>query len=148
MNVNRRQFLFRAAPAALGAAIAVEELLKPRATIFLPPRGGWGGRSLGQLWLDYANDVRPLGVAVSIVEDSTRYADSEYVILETMPGAIELHIGQQLTRATARRMRAALTSERVHDGICASAVTDLTPWHPRNSLLAFFDVRKVYRPFA
>lgn len=48
MSLTRRGFLGLLTTAAAGVAIAPElaELLKPRPTIFLPPKGGWasGGR--------------------------------------------------------------------------------------------------------
>ena len=43
--MNRRQFLTRALAGIplLAAPVALLEALEPKRTIFLPPRGGWGG---------------------------------------------------------------------------------------------------------
>ena len=41
MILSRRKFLFGVPLVAVGAGTIVDELLKPRPTIFLPPRGGW-----------------------------------------------------------------------------------------------------------
>lgn len=132
MNLSRRSFLFRAAPAAVGGALALEELLRPSPTIFLPPRGGWGGRSLEQLWLDYANQVRPLGVCVGCMVDHSLKPSEEWLLREQGPGRIVLALGDHLSRATERTMRSALTQTGLPDWLnCQGTFADLLPWVER-----------------
>ena len=120
--MNRRKFLglIAAAPAAL----ILPELLLPNRSFFLPPAGGWAQPHLTDMWLDYANLVRPAGIAVSIVR---RSAIPEIRVVPTAPGLVTLEMPFAIDAETERRMRRALSQPPTYDHYHGT-LASLMPW--------------------
>lgn len=122
MILTRRQFL----AAALPAALILPELVVPNRTFFLPPAGGWVRPSLADLWLNYANRIRPCGIAVSTLTGVRHF--SKPWVGEAAGGRVILSLPVEVDAETERKMRLALTMEPIYDGACTAR--HFIPWEP------------------
>lgn len=124
--MNRRNFLTLAA-AAVPAALILPELLIPRRTFFMPPAGGWAQPSLTDLWLNYANLIRPAGLLVTATTSIVRRPPS---IHERGPGHIELVVPEETDAELRTRMIDALN--KFPPPLCGygypMTYSDLMPW--------------------
>jgi hypothetical protein len=120
--VNRRNFLSLIAAAAPAALIA-PELILPKRTFFLPPAGGWAQPSLADIWLDFANDVRPAGVAVSV---EVNWLIRKAAVYEVKHGHVQLILPEETDAELRDRMLAAMKAPREYGS--AGTLASLMPW--------------------
>jgi hypothetical protein len=120
--MNRRKFL--SLIAAAPAALILPELLLPKRSFFLPPAGGWTQPRLTEMWLDYADLVRPAYVAVNVVRLSTI---PEIRVVETAPWLVTLEMPFAIDAETERRMRRALSQLPTYDHYHGT-IASLMPW--------------------
>jgi hypothetical protein len=120
-TMNRRKFLglLAAAPAAL----ILPELLVPKRTFFLPPATGWAQPSLADMWLDYANEVRPAGVIVSAIQGVLIRRPEARI---QGPGHIVLMVPEETDAEFRERMLEALKAPREFGS--HGTMSALTPW--------------------
>lgn len=139
--MNRRDFLTMAALAA-PAALIVPELWTPTKTFFLPPRGGWAAPTVGDLWLRYADLVRPIGVALKLKTGASLVGISDND--SDNPGVVTLHLPDQLDPSVEARMRRVLTREPVPGYLNSvwGTVAFMMPWiEPSNINVSFVPER-------
>jgi hypothetical protein len=126
--VNRRGFLGLIAAAA-PAALIFPELIMPKRSVFLPPSTGWAQPSLADLWLRYAGEIVPAGVAVMLP-----HVGHELRVVESFgnlgvfryPGMVSLELPRDIDAATEWRMRRALSRRPTYH--YPPVIADLTPW--------------------
>lgn len=123
--MNRRHFLTLAAAIAPVALLVPELWVPSTRSIFLPPTGGWAQPSLAELWLAYANLVRPAGVLVR-VRTGKHAAISAYEDLVT--GVLNLELGEDLDAATEARVRRSLLAAPAPPRYPWNRLTDYMPW--------------------
>lgn len=120
--MDRRGFLGLIA-SAVPAALILPELLLPTRTFFLPPAGGWAQPSLTEMWLNYANEIRPAGVLVTAAISLIR----QPMIYERGPGHVELVMPEETDAALRARVLAALRKPP-HSNSYGVTIADLMPW--------------------
>lgn len=130
--MNRRGFISMLAGAAGAPLVPWRGLDEP--SIFLPPAGGWAARSLGEMWLEYCEDVRPLGVLLQTKLTDEVGADGwelhDMFRSPLPPGVIELRVSPNLPRSTERLMRQSLLNRPAYSLPCV--MSDLLPWKPNH----------------
>lgn len=121
--MKRRAFL--GLMAAVPAALILPELLMPNRTFFLPPTGGWAQESLAQLWLDYANQVRPAGVLLRMVPAMVRIP----AVYESvgMHGCVDLIVPEETDAELRARMLSALKQTPKYSWPVPT-LADFMPW--------------------
>lgn len=122
--MNRRKFLGLIAAAA-PAALILPELILPKRSFFLPPVGGWAQPSLAELWLDYANTIRPAGVIFTATTSLIRLP----MIYERGPWDVELVVPEEIDAEFRARMLAAMKAPS--DYVLRGTVASLMPWVER-----------------
>lgn len=122
--MKRRAFLGLIA-AAIPASLILPELLIPKRSFFLPPTGGWAQPSLADLWLSYAQEVRPAGVGVTAAM-STIIRSPE--IQEYGPWGVRLLVPEETDAELRARMMAALSEAPAAHKYRAGTFADLMPW--------------------
>lgn len=131
--MNRRQFLTRAL-ASVPVVLAGEqlaELLLPKRTIFLPPRGGWGGRSTLELLQAYCDRMRPAGVRVDC-RAAAGIGDTTWMISEYDVGHLGFTIPTVIHPSLDRSMRRALLGPTPLGPL--GTLASLTPWDERHPM--------------
>lgn len=122
--MKRRAFLGLLGAAA-SSALILPELWVPEKTFFLPPTGGWAQPSLADLWLSYAQEVRPAGVVVTAAM-STIIRSPE--IQEYGTWGVRLLVPEETDAEIRARMMAALSEAPAAHKYRAGTFADLMPW--------------------
>jgi hypothetical protein len=122
--MNRRNFISVLAGAAGAPLVPWRVLIDP--IIALPPAGGWAARSVSELWLDYANQIRPMGVEVRAKVDPALNAPWRLQEL-AKEWAVQLTLAAYLPPSLERRMRDELLKEPATFNPTAG-LGDFAPW--------------------
>ena len=126
--MNRRGFISLLAGGAGATLVPWRALTDP--LIMLPPACGWAARSITALWLDYANQIRPIAVLVEAgVDPNLRNSPwrVEDLSWSGRPGVLRLSVSSDLSPSVERRMRAELLKEPVIFRPYVS-IADFAPW--------------------
>lgn len=125
--MNRRGFISLLAGTAGSALVPWRGLTGP--LIVLPPACGWAARSVAELWLGYANQIRSMGVLVE-AEVSDNFSSPwsvEDLSFSGRPGVLRLSVSASLPPALERRMRAELLKTPATFRPWAT-LADFAPW--------------------
>lgn len=124
--MQRRAFLWGLLGAT--AVIAVPELLLPPKSFFLPPAGGWAQKPLGDLWFEYAQRIRPVGVCVRLVHLTAWQPITKLAVgvREDFPGTVSLLLPSEICPDVERRMRHALIADQRM--LLRPTIADFMPW--------------------
>lgn len=120
--MNRRGFLGLVAAAV--PALILPELLLPKRTFFLPPAGGWAQPSLAEMWLNWAEDIRPAGVLMSASVSSFIRIPA---VFERGLGLVELVVPEETDAALRARMMKSF-GEAPRMRYAGPVIADLFPW--------------------
>jgi hypothetical protein len=121
--VNRRRFLSLLAATA-PAALILPELLIPKRSFFLPPAEGWVAPTLGEQWLAWSEEIRPVSVLFTAATSALirRPEIREW----SSEGRVELLVPEEADAELRARMLSAFKeAPRMHPW---TMISDLMPW--------------------